>query len=167
MKISKKKTALLASILMVTLAVGVYAGLQLSNTLTASWNVLSTEGELYLSWNPSPDGSNFARGIWHGNYGVRLQNTGTATYRVLVHFKIDAGAGLPEDCIEVEYYDGTDWYDLPLTGWTTSQVSGYFGPSDGFDCTPGWDVTTPLRAMFDGDAPITWYTVTIWVAEYP
>jgi len=126
-KMNRKKIALIASILMATLAAGVYAGLQLSNTLTASWNVVSTEEELYLSWNPSLDGSNFVRGAWYGDYGARLQKA----------------------------------------GWGSSQVSGSFGPSDGFDCTPGWDVTTPFRAMFDGDAPITWYTVTIWVTEYP
>lgn len=164
---NRKKIALIASILMATLAAGVYAGLQLSNTLTASWNVVSTEEELYLSWNPSLDGSNFVRGAWYGDYGARLQNTGTATYHVLIYFTIDAGAGLPTDCIKIQYHDGTDWYNLPMAGWGSSQVSGSFGPSDGFDCTPGWDVTTPFRAMFDGDAPITWYTVTIWVTEYP
>jgi len=165
--LAKKKIALLTVALMVMLAGGVYAGMLLSNHLTASWNVVNTNTELTLSWDPSPDGSNFARGVWNGNYGVRLQNTGTATYHVLVHFVINAGAGLPTGCIKIQYYDAatTTWYDLSLSGWGTSQLSGYFGPLSGFDCTSGWDVTTPLRVMFDGTAPITGYNTNIWVEQ--
>ena len=165
--LAKKKIALLAVALMVMLAGGVYAGMLLSNHLTASWNVVNTHSELHLSWDPSPDGSSFATGVWYGNYGVRLENTGTATYHVLVYFLINAGAGLPTGCIKIQYYDGSAWHDLTLTGWTTSQLSGSFGPSGGFDCTPGWGVTTPLRVMFDGSAPITWYNTDIWVEQVP
>jgi hypothetical protein len=161
----KRKTALLAVALMVVLAGGVYAGMLLSNHLTASWNVVNTNTELLLSWNPSPDGSSFARGVWYGNYGVRLQNTGTATYHVLVYFHINAGADLPTNCIKIQYWDGSAWLDLPLTGWGTSQLSGYFGPLGGFDCTKGWDVTTLLQVMFDGTAPITGYNTDIWVEQ--
>ena len=160
-----KKIGLLATVLAATLVVGVYAGMLLSNTLTASWNVINTGSELYLSWNPSPDGSNFARGIWYGNYGVRLQNTGAATYNVIVKFQIDAGAAMPTDCFKIQYYDGTNWLDLPITGWGDTSVEGTFGPSGGFSVGPGYDVTTPLKVMFNGIAPITGYTVYIWAEQ--
>lgn len=163
--LAKKKIVITAVVLMTTLAVGVYAGMQLSNTLTASWNVINTGEELNLSWNPSPDGSNFARGVWYGNYGVRLRNTGAATYTVIVKFRIDAGAIMPTDCFKIQYYDGTDWHDLPISGWGDNSVEGTFGPSGGFSVGPGYDVTTLLRAMFDGTAPITGYTVYIWVEQ--
>ena len=161
----RKRIALLASILMATLVVGVYAGMQLSNTLTASWQVINTETELVLSWNPSPDGSSFARGSWYGNYGVRLRNTGTATYNVIVKFQIDAGATMPTDCFGIQYYDGANWLDLPVSGWGDGSVEGTFGPGSGFSAGPGYDVTTPLRIMFDGTAPITNYAVYIWVEQ--
>jgi len=160
--LAKKKIVMLAAILMATLAIGVYAGMQLSNTLTASWNVINTGSELYLSWNPSPDGSGFARGVWYGNYGVRLQNTGTATYNVIVKFRIDAGANMPTDCFKIEYWDGDSWENLPISGWGDMSVEGTFGPVGGFSVGPAYDVTTLLKVMFDGTAPITNYAVYIW-----
>jgi hypothetical protein len=51
-----------------------------------------------------------------------------------------------------------------MTGWTTQHLTGYFGPPAGFDCTPGWDATTPLKIMFGGTAPITGYSVDVYVA---
>lgn len=161
--LGKKKIVALAIVLLATLAVGVYAGTQLSNTLTASWNVVSTGTELTLSWNPSPDGSSFARGSWYGNYGVRLQNTGTATYNVIVKFKIDAGAGMPENSIILQYYDGSTWQPLPFTtgAWGSSEIGGYFGPPSGFSVGAGYDVTTLLRIMFQGNASITNYATYI------
>lgn len=163
----KKKIVVLAGVLMATLVVGVYAGLQLSNNLTATWNVVSTGTELTLSWNPSPDGSNFNRGVWYGSYGIRLQNTGTATYNVIVNFKIDAGAGMPENSIKLQYWDGSSWLDLPFTtgAWGSSEIGGTFGPLSGFPVGPGYDVTTLLRIMFQGNAPITNYATTIWVTQ--
>jgi hypothetical protein len=162
---NKKKIGVLAAILLSTIVVaGVYA-YTVSNHISASWNVVNTETELTLTWEPSPDGSNFARGVWSGNYGVRLRNTGTATYHVLVYFDITAGAGLPTNCVDIQYWDGANWLDLPMTGWTTAHLSGYFGPPGGFDCTPSWNQLTLLRVMFDGDAPITWYSVDVHVAE--
>jgi hypothetical protein len=160
-----KKLVYLATVLAVTLVVGVYAGLQLSNTLTASWSVVNTGSELYLSWNPSPDGSQFARGVWYGSYGVRLQNTGTATYNVIVKFRIDAGATMPGNSFKIQYYDGSSWLDLPISGWGDASVEGTFGPSGGFSVGPGYDVTTPLQVMFDGTAPITNYATYIWVEQ--
>ena len=165
---NKQKIGVLAAVLLSTLVVGVYAGMTLSTHITASWHVTNTGTELTLSWEPSPDGSNFATGVWYGNYGVRLQNTGTATYKVLVYFDIYANAGLPTDCVKIQYYDGAIWHDLTtMTGWTTAHLSGYFGPPGGFDCTPGWNQLTLLRVMFDGDAPITEYSVNAYVAAVP
>jgi hypothetical protein len=157
-----KTIGLLATVLAATLVVGVYAGMLLSNTLTASWNVINTGSELYLSWNPSPDGSGFARGIWYGNYGVRLENTGTATYNVIVKFRIDAGANMPSNCFKIEYWDGDSWENLPISGWDDMSVEGTFGPGGGFSVGPAYDVTTLLKVMFDGTAPITNYAVYIW-----
>jgi len=162
---TKKKIGVLAAVLLSTLVVGVYAGMTLSNHISASWNVINTGTELTLSWAPSPDGSNFATGVWYGEYGIRLQNTGTATYNVLVYFAIDANAALPTDCVKIQYYDGTNWHDLTtMTGWATQHLTGYFGPVGGFACTPGWDATTPLKIMFSGAAPITGYSVDVYVA---
>jgi hypothetical protein len=162
--LGKKKIALLAVVLMATLTVGVYAGLQLSNNLTATWTVTNTGTELTLSWNPSPDGSTFARGSWYGNYGVRLQNTGTATYNVTVKFKIDAGAGMPEKSIVLQYWTGV-WNTLPMTGWGSSELTGSFGPPSGFLVGPGYDVTTLLQIMFEGNASLTGYSTNIWVTQ--
>lgn len=160
--LGKKKIAVLAAVLMVTLAVGVYAGMQLSNTLTASWTVVNTGSELALSWNPSPDGSQFARGVWYGNYGVRLQNTGAATYNAIVKFRIDAGASMPTDCFRIQYWDGSAWQNLPISGWGDTSVEGTFGPGGGFSVGPTYDVTTPLQTMFNATAPLTGYAVYIW-----
>ena len=163
-----KKIGLLAVVLLSTLVVGVYAGMTLSNHINASWNVINTGTELTLTWAPSPDGSNFATGVWNGNYGIRLQNLGTTTYHVLVYFDIYADAALPTNCVKIQYYDGATWQDLgTMTGWTTQHLTGYFGPSGGFDCTSGWDETTLLRIMFAGNAPITGYSVDVYVAAYP
>lgn len=165
--LAKKKIGVLAVLLMATLVVGVLAGMQLSNTLTASWNVINTGTELTLSWIPSPDGSSFARGAWYGNYGIRLQNTGAATYNVVVKFQIDAGAAMPSNCFKLQYWDGTTWLDLPITGWGDGSVEGTFGPGSGFSVGPGYDVTTLLKVMFDGTAPITNYAVYVWVVQMP
>jgi hypothetical protein len=165
--LSKKMIAGIAVALVAVLAVGVYAGMQLSNTLTASWNVVNTGTELTLSWNPSPDGSNFARGTWYGNYGIRLQNLGTGTYNVIVKFKIDAGTGMPEKSIDLQYWDGATWQDLPFTtgAWGSSEIGGTFGPPSGFSVGPAYDVTTLLRIMFQGNASITNYATAIWVEQ--
>jgi hypothetical protein len=165
--LGKKKIAVLVVVLMATLAVGVYAGIQLSNNLTATFNVTSTGTELTLSWNPSPDGSNFNRGAWYGSYGVRLQNPGTATYNVITNFKIDAGMAMPEKSIRLQYWDGSSWLDLPFTtgAWGSSEIGGTFGPPSGFSVGPGYDVTTQLRIMFQGNASITNYATNIWVTQ--
>ena len=162
---SRKKIGVLAVVLLSTLVVGVYAGMTLSNHISASWTVVNTGTELVHSWEPSPDGSGFARGAWYGNYGIRLQNTGTATYKVLVYFDIYAGVALPSNCFTIQYWDGSAWQNLPLSGWTTTHLTGTFGPSGGFDCTPGWNALTQLRIMFDGTAPLTGYSVDVYVAQ--
>jgi hypothetical protein len=165
--LGKKKIAVLAVVLMATLAVGAYAGMQLSNTLTASWNVINTQSELTLSWNPSTPGGNFATGQWYGtdgSYGIELHNTGVGTYNVIVKFNIDCNGAIPQNSIILQYYDGS-WKPLPITtgSWGSSEVGGTFGPPSGFSVVPGYDVTTPLRIMFEGNATITNYSTSIWV----
>ena len=169
-----KKIVALAAVLMVALVVGVYAGMTLSNHITASWDVVNTGTELTLSWNPgSPNGGSFARGQWYGSdaatYGIRLQNTGTGTFKVLVQITINAGAGLPSNCIKVQVWadwgTGLKWNDMTFSGWGSSQLTTSYGPSGGFDCTPGWDDTTPIRFMFEGNAPITGYNVDMYVEQ--
>jgi hypothetical protein len=174
---NKKKIGVSAAVLLSTLVVGVYAGMTLSNHITASWNVTNTGTELALSWRwNSPDGGSFARGQWYGSdaatYGIRLQNTGTATFKVLVKITINAGADLPGYCIKVQCYEdwgsGLKWNDMTaFGGWGTSQLTTSYGPPGGFDCTSGWDTTTPIRFMFEGDAPLTWYNVDMYVEQQP
>jgi hypothetical protein len=169
-----KKIGLLAVVLLSTLVVGVYAVMTVSNHINASWNVTGTGTELTLSWDPSsPNGASFARGQWYGSdaatYGIRLQNTGTATFKVLVKITINAGANLPTDCIKVQCYEdwgsGLQWNSMTFSGWGTSTLTSSYGTPGGFDCTPGWNTATPVRVMFDGDAPITGYNVDMYVEQ--
>jgi hypothetical protein len=173
---NKKKIGVLAAVLLSTLVVGVYAVMTVSNHINASWNVTNTGTELTLSWSPgSPDGGSFARGQWYGSdaatYGIRLQNTGTGTFKVLVKITINAGANLPTDCIQVQVWADWDnnavkeWWNMTFAGWGTSQLTSSYGPAGGFDCTPGWDDTTPIRVMFGGSAPITGYNVDMYVEQ--
>lgn len=173
---NKKKIGVSAAVLLSTLVVGVYAGMTLSNHITASWNVTNTGTELTLSWRwNSPEGESFARGQWYGSnaetYGIRLQNTGTGTFKVLVKITINAGADLPSNCIKVQCYEdwggGLMWNDMTFLGWTTAQLTTSYGTPGGFDCTPGRDITTPIRFMFEGDAPITGYNVDMYVEQQP
>jgi hypothetical protein len=173
---NKKKIGVSAAVLLSTLVVGVYAGMTLSNHIGASWNVTNTGAELTLSWRwNSPDGGSFARGQWYGSdaatYGIRLQNTGTGTFKVLVKVTINAGADMPGYCIKVQCYEdwgsGLTWNNMTFSGWGTLQLTTSYGTPGGFVCTPGWDTTTPIRLMFEGDAPLTWYNVDMYVEQQP
>jgi hypothetical protein len=88
-----------------------------------------------------------------------------------VKITINAGAGLPTDCIKVECWADWDnnavneWWALGFSGWGTSQLTTSYGPAGGFNCTPGWDQTTPIRVMFEGNAPITGYNVDMFVEQ--
>ena len=162
----RKKIALLASILMVTLVVGVYAVI-ISNTLTAEWNVVSTIGDLTLWWEADTPHGDLARGVWYETT-MGLKNTGTATYTVIDKFTIStSGAGLPDGCITIQYWYVDHWEDITgvITGWGTATIHGYFGPSTGFPCGPGYSETTVFRYMFEGNAPLTGYTFNAWVEE--
>jgi hypothetical protein len=171
---NKKKIGVLAAVLLSTIVVaGVYA-YTVSNHISASWNVTNTETELTLSWRwNSPDGGSFARGQWYGSdaltYGIRLENKGSGTFKVLVKITINAGAGLPTDCIKVQCYEdwgsGLKWNSMTFSGWTTAKLTADYGTPGGFNCTPGWDTTTPIRFMFEGNAPITWYSVDMYVEQ--
>lgn len=166
--LTKKKIALFATILMATLAVGVYAGMRLSNILETYWTVVENQDNLVLTWSGAP--SPMKRGYWYGNdWGlwIKLENVGTATYHVIVKWRIwTADSALPENCIRIEYWDGDSWEPVGFYGgWGTSEITGYYGPPSGFDCTPGWNQITYLRIMFDGNAPLTNYGVQVWVEE--
>jgi len=159
----RKKIALLASILMVTLVVGVYAVI-ISNTLEASWSVKESIEDLKLSWVSGTPTGEHKRGVWYETE-IKLENTGLATYKVIDKFDIYAsGYVIPTDSIVIQYWDGDSWEPVGFYGWGV-HVTGYFGPYDGFDCTPGWDVTTIFRYMFDGNAPPTGYTFEAWVEQ--
>lgn len=164
---NRKKIALIASILMATLAAGVYAGLQLSNTLTANFTVAES-APLELSWAyNSPNGGTFYKGNWYDT-GVKLHNPTEATFTVLAHLTITAGgAGFPDGSVKIKYWEVVDssWHDFPLSGWTTSVLTGTFGPSAGFDCGPGYDVTSDFKFMFDGNAPLASYSFEVWVEQ--
>ena len=164
----RKKIGLLASILMATLIVGVYAGTIISNTVTATWTLETsiTDLELYWADGGAPTGA-YNRGIWIQTK-IGLKNTKLATYTVTDNFTITASSySLPTDCIKIEYLDGTDWVDMTgvLTGWNTLTLKGYFGPITGFTVGPGYDHATDFRIMFDGNAPLAAYEFNAWVEE--
>jgi len=165
-----KKIALLASILMVTLVVGVYAGLQLSNTLTTSWTVVESGNNLTVWWVANTPGGDLARGVWDETK-LGVKNTGVATYTVIDRFTIHAdGYVLPENCIKIEYWYESAWVDITgaIGGWGTTTISGHFGPlPGGFPCGPGYNEITRFRYKFDGNAPLTSYTFNAWVEQIP
>lgn len=73
-----KKIGAMAAILIVTLAVGVYAGMQLSNTLEASWTVVENQDKLYLWWDANTPGGNIEVGKYYYP-AIGLENKGEAT----------------------------------------------------------------------------------------
>jgi len=159
----RKKIALLASILMATLVVGVYA-VVLSNTITTSWTLKESK-TLELYWVTKPSGDLY-RGTWI-EAKIGLKNNGLASYDVSVKFKIyTGGAGIPTGNVTIQYYDG-GWHDMTgvLTGWGSATLNGYFGPSAGFPVGPGYDVVTLFRIMFDGSAPLVSYNFEAWVEQ--
>ena len=163
----RKKIALLASILMVTLVVGVYA-VVLSNTLTASWTLQESGTNLELYWADGAPSGTLYRGEWITTK-LGLRNNGEATYTVTDKFTIYAsGYTLPQDCLKIEYWDGDAWVDMTgvITGWDSDTLSGYFGPVAGFECGPGYDEQTWFQIMFDGNAPIgVGYSFNAWVEQ--
>ena len=165
-EILNKKIALLASILVASLVIGVYA-IVLSNKLTASWT-LREKKTLELYWASTEPSGDLYRGEWNYAY-IGLRNNGLASYDVIVKFVIyTVASGLPTDCITIEYYEDTTWYDMTgvLTGWGSATLNGYFGPSTGFPCGVGYNEVTQFRIMFDGNAPIdVGYYFEAWVEQ--
>jgi len=169
---NRKKIALLASILVATLVVGVYAVI-LSNTLTTSWTLRESGTTLELYWAApyyGPSGE-VNRAGW--NYAsIGLRNNGLATYTVLDWFTISTVAsGLPPGCITIEYNNAGTWTDMTgvLTGWGSATLTGYFGPRDtGFPVDPSYDKVTEFRILFNGNAPINvGYSFAAWVEQFP
>jgi len=167
-----KKIALLASILVATLVAGVYAGLQLSNPITASWTLKESGNNLVLSWAAATPTGDLYRGRWYNDTKVRLQNTGDAAYNVIVKFKVWIATSLPENSMRVLGNWGTGWQDIATRQWDSALArfvyAGTWGPSGGFNCTSGWDITSEFRYMFEASAPIdTTYYFEAWVEQVP
>lgn len=162
---------MLTTILMITLIVGVYAGMRLSNILTAQWIVRESQGNLVLSWYWNEPTGDLNRGQWYYTQ-VRLQNIGETTYNVIVKFKVWIYTDLPENSIRVQGDWGTGWQDIAFREWDSGLgryvYVGTWGPPSGFQCTPGWDVVTTFRYMFEASAPIdVTYYFNAWVEEVP
>jgi hypothetical protein len=174
-----KKIALLASILVVTLVVGVYAAVRLSTPITTSWTLRESGTTLELYWAApywNPGGGDLYRSGWiYASIGLR--NNGLATYTVLDWFKIWTGPVLPPGCIKMEYYvavprggEQVGWNNMTsVLTYDGGTVTGYFGPRDtGFPVDPDYDVVTSFRIMFDAGAPIdVEYHFEAWVEQFP
>lgn len=173
-----KKIALLASILMVTLVVGVYAVSRLSNPITTSWTLRESGNNIRLYWETDPPA--LSDGVYRGEWvqvGIGLENIGEATYDVIGRFRIwTVGTAIPDGCITIEYYVAADpgsgevigWNDMSgvLSGWGTKELTGWFGPSTGWTVDPDYDnVVTQFQILFDGDAPLVGYGFEGWVEE--
>lgn len=84
------------------------------------------------------------------DFAVSLKgdDTGIAEMNVILEYAVEGGAGT------LEYKEGEDWIQLPLTG--------FFGPAGGFAITPDWDATTQLRFTAAETAS---YNVTVALKE--
>lgn len=177
-----KKIALLASILMVTLVVGVYAGMRLSNVITADWTLEESKENLVLYWYPgdvAPTGP-FKRGQWNDGIYIALKNTGVDDYTAVIgKFEIWTGAGDDlSGLIQLRYYVTAAQADGDTEGWhtmtgvltwngATGRLEGHFGPTDGFPVTVGYNEVTQYGILFDNDAPLTRYYFRAWIEEVP
>jgi len=167
---NKKIVALVATVLMVTLVVGVFAAVMLSNTLTTSWTLRESGTTLELYWAApyyGPSGEVNRAGWIYATIGLR--NNGLATYNVIDKFTIStAASALPSGCITIEYYDGANWQNMTavLTGYGSYTLTGYFGPVTGFPVGSPYDVVSSFRIMFNGNAPINvGYSFAAWVEQ--
>ena len=167
-----KKIGLLATVLAASLVVGVYAGMLLSNTLTANWVVREPQTNLALYWYSGTPSGDLNIGTWYDTY-VELKNLGQATYSsVIVKLKISADVSLLAGCIKLIGYDTTyGWINVPLTLETEGGkdiFTGYWGPSTGFPVGPGYDEVSHFQYMFEGNAPVNVnYYFSAWVETVP
>jgi len=163
---TKKKIVALATVVaMVAVVVGVYA-LRVSNVLEAYWSVYEPQDNLVLEWVKAPP-SPIPKGEWI-DIIIKLKNVGDATYNVRVYFKIwTDGPGIPADSIQVLYWENTQgkWLPLPMSGWGSSQLQGWYGPAEGFPVSPGYNVDSQFWVLFDGNAPICSYGFNAWVEQ--
>jgi len=161
---AKKRLLVLITVAITVVVLGVYAYTQLSNTLSGNFNVVTSPTSLSLSWvGANPNGATFSTGTWY-QYYIELKNPTAATYNnVTVYFTIACGPALPSDAITLQYWTGSAWATIPLTiaGGT---ATGTFGPPMGFTVGPGYDVTTLIQILFNGDAPLTSYSFNIVAA---
>lgn len=167
---SRKRLSLLGLLTAAFLIGTVVAATVLSNTLTASWSLSSSE-PLILSWDTRytftmpVSGGSVIKGTWY-EFAIRLQNPSATSYTVIVKFDIWAGSNsLTGSDMTIQYWDGSAWQPLTLTPVTVSghdHLQGTFGGS-GFTVVAGYDATTQLKVNFEGSAPIDSYAANIWV----
>ena len=67
---------------------------------------------------------------------------------VEVQFTIGHTDALSEGDVALEYHDGDDWVELTLSE-DDGELTGRFGPADGFPIDADYDATTQLRATFE------------------
>jgi hypothetical protein len=165
---SKKKLLMLIAVAMSVLMVGAFAYTQLSNILSGSFSVSTNPTSLPLSWvGTSPDigdpsGGAFVVGATY-QLGMELTNPTAATFsNVVVYFTINCASALPtkDNAITLNYWYEGAWTPITLTV-SGGTASGTFGPSTGFPVVPGYDATTQLQIIFNGDAPATGYSFSI------
>ena len=162
----KKKLAVLAVTLISALVLTVYA-LRVSNVLETHWSVYEPQTNLVLSFVQGYEPpSSIPRGSWQ-DVRIRLQNVGAATYKVRIYFKIWSSAELPDGCIKIKYWEVRDnqWRDLPLSRVNAYTFEGWFGPADGFDVPPGYDVTSYFLVLFEANAPLASYDFQAWAEQ--
>jgi hypothetical protein len=164
-----KKIGLLATVLVASLVVGVFAAITLSNTLTTTFNV--KKEPLLLEWKVWTPAGDLYRGAWYATW-IRLYNPTTSTFaNVIVKFTLYAeGYAFPENSVTIQYWDGDSWepMGIDIASWGTATLTGYFGdPTNGFPVGIGYDETTGLQFRLNEEAPIAGYTFTAWAETVP
>lgn len=158
-----KKIGLLATVLVASLVVGVFAAITLSNTLTTTFNV--KKEPLLLEWKVWKPEGDLYRGAWYAT-SIRLYNPTTSTFeKVIVRFTLTAGGStFPTGSVTIQYWDGS-WKPMGIdpASWGTTVLKGYFGdPINGFPVGIGYDQTTALQFRLNEEAPIAGYEFTAW-----
>jgi hypothetical protein len=161
-----KKIGLLATVLVASLVVGVFAAIQLSNNLTANWVVKESQGNLVLSWYDAMPTGDLYIGNWYYPQ-IRLQNVGVATYKnVIVKFEVWADVALPEGSVVVQGNWGTGLQNIVT--WNSGKFVGTWGPAIGFEVGPGYNVLSQFQYKFEGNAPVdVRYYFNAWVETVP
>jgi hypothetical protein len=94
-------------------------------------------------------------------YALRVSNV------LEVYWSVYESAALPDGCIKIKYWEVLDnqWHDLPLSRADANTFEGWFGPADGFDVPPGYDVTSYFLVLFEANAPVASYGFQAWAEQ--